>query len=483
MAALAAWLALEVPYLRPNYTFDYDAGNFARAGQRFDVAAHQPQPPGFPLYVLIHRGATRLARTPQRGMAALSLLFTLGALLAFWGFARELCGAKAALAAAVLLAFSPPVRLHAVSQTTYAVDLLASAVTGWLAFRVWRGQARLAVPLGVLAGIFSALRPPGGFLLSLLVVVALARLLKQRPVWALGGAAALGATNLAWLAPVAASVGGWSNLRAISRANSMWAIGTTSVFFGGSPRLHYFMIRENAYFILLALCGLVAAMVFVRRFPTPSRIAALFSRGEWLLFAAWVLPGAAAVFLLHGNKPGYVLLIVPPLALILTRALVRLEVRSWTAAAAAGLAVAVILQNLPYERWMRKDLPDIFYLTLRATPGILRHVERNQERFAQGLRTLAPGTQIEVFRTYNEGPNYSTVRVDFPEYRWLYRPGDDPWRVVTGGYGLVEEPAEEGSPRAWLCTGTGLPTRVARSNPQAKLIAEGLHFKLYAAGP
>jgi hypothetical protein len=483
LAALALWLALEVPYLHPHYTFDYDAGNFARAWERFDVAAHRPQPPGFPLYVLLLRGVSRLTGAPQTGMVALSLLFMIAGLLTFWKLARELCGPKAGLAALILLAFSPLVRLHAVSQTTYAADLFASSLTGWLALQVWRGRPLAAVPLGLALGILTAIRSPGGFLLVPLALTALGRLFLRHRAAALAGAGALAGAILAWLAPVAESAGGWTQFRELSRENSMWAIRTTSVFFGGSPQLHYFMIRENGFFIVFGLLGFLTALAFLRRPPRLRRLAALLPKQDWLLFGAWLAPGLATVFLLHSNKPGYVLLLIPPLALLLAKALVWLEVRSWTAAVAAGLLVAAVVQILPYERWMRKDLPDIFYLALRSTPSILGHVERNQERFAAGLEKISPSSPIEVFRTYNEGPNISTVRVDFPKRIWLSRLSTDDTTALHTMYRPAGEPVPEGLARAWLCAGTGLPAWVAKQHPRAQRITEGPHFQLYAELP
>jgi len=247
--------------------------------------------------------------------------------------------------------------------------------------------------------------------------------------------------------------------------------------------LHYFTIRENGFFIVFGLLGLVTAFAFLRRPPRLRRLASVLPSHDWLLFAAWLLPGMTAVFLLHSNKPGYVLLLIPPLALLLTKALSWLEVRSWTAAVAAGLLMTAAVQNLPYERWMRKDLPDIFYLALRSTPGILRHVERNQERLAAGLEKIPRSSPIEVFRTYNEGPNISTVRVDFPKRIWISRLSEDTTTFPHTTYRPAEEPVPNHPATAWLCTGTGLPAWVAKQHPRAQRITEGLHFQLYAELP
>lgn len=50
-------------------------------------------------------------------------------------------------------------------------------------------------------------------------------------------------------------------------------------------------------------------------------------------------------------------------------------------------------------------------------------------------------------------------------------------------YRPAAEPLKESPLRAWLCTGMGLPTWIAREHPQARRITEGLHFQLHAELP
>lgn len=107
--ALASWtpqLAPEIPHLHPRDTFDYDAGNFIRASDRFEIVAHQSQPPGFPFYVLMLRGLSSLSGAPQTGMVSLSLLFMIAGLEIFWKLVRQTREPKTDLAALIVLSFS-----------------------------------------------------------------------------------------------------------------------------------------------------------------------------------------------------------------------------------------------------------------------------------------------------------------------------------------------------------------------------------------
>ena len=61
--------ALWIP-LAPTRLFDFDAANFALALDYFAPAAHQPQPPGYPLYV----GVTKLIQLLVSDVAATFLI-------------------------------------------------------------------------------------------------------------------------------------------------------------------------------------------------------------------------------------------------------------------------------------------------------------------------------------------------------------------------------------------------------------------------
>ena len=50
----AAYLAAHLPFLAPSLE-DIDSINFALGLREFDVARHQPHPPGYPVYVALGR--------------------------------------------------------------------------------------------------------------------------------------------------------------------------------------------------------------------------------------------------------------------------------------------------------------------------------------------------------------------------------------------------------------------------------------------
>src|SRR5438552_15620356 len=61
-----------IPF-RSQYLFSWDSANFALALDQYNVAFHQPQPPGYPLYVATAWLARLLVRDANTSYVALSI--------------------------------------------------------------------------------------------------------------------------------------------------------------------------------------------------------------------------------------------------------------------------------------------------------------------------------------------------------------------------------------------------------------------------
>ena len=57
----ALWLALALPHVDTRYSFAWDSSQFERGVRHFDIALHQPHPPGYPLWILALRGLAPIA--------------------------------------------------------------------------------------------------------------------------------------------------------------------------------------------------------------------------------------------------------------------------------------------------------------------------------------------------------------------------------------------------------------------------------------
>ncbi|MEK7784973.1 MAG: glycosyl transferase, partial [Chloroflexota bacterium] len=92
---------------RARVLYNWDAVQFALALREFDVAKHQPHPPGYVLYVLMGRLVDGLLHDPNASYVTLAVFFSGATTFVVYFLAKTLYDRLTAVAAASLLAVSP----------------------------------------------------------------------------------------------------------------------------------------------------------------------------------------------------------------------------------------------------------------------------------------------------------------------------------------------------------------------------------------
>jgi hypothetical protein len=480
------WLVLLLPGLSTRYSFSWDSSQFDRAVSDFDIARHQPHPPGYPLWVLALRGLSPIAGNPNRAQVLLALLFTVAGLLFFRPLARDLLGERAGTSATCLLAFSPVLCLNAGSSQVYAVDFFASCFAGWLASGLWSGPTRHAVPGFAVIALAAGFRPSGAVFLLPLLFIALCRSAPRKPLHAAAAVLAGGACWLAWLVPTALLSGGFSALRALDHTQMATSFSKTSIFYGAPAIAHWHMVLDVCIYLAVAICGFappLAAYLWPR--PKPAGDPPAFPRPAWatpLFFLFWMAPNLAVVCLFHCSQPGYILLSLPPLALLLAWLACRaLNGPAWTA---AGVAAALLVGYFPFERFIDPAATTLPVVLLRSAPHISGLIETSQ----RDIRTLIdsmPGLPEEkllfCLRRRFDAPNIRSVTYDFPDVAWADFEGPG-LRVYSphGGSISFSVPASARSV-AWLCDGAGLPPALRARFPNVRQIAGNNLYSFWTA--
>jgi hypothetical protein len=474
------WLALALPHLATRYSYTWDSSQFERGVEKFDISLHQPQPPGYPLWILALKGLTPITDQANSAQVLLALCFTGAGLLFFASLAREALGDRAGLAAAALLGFSPVVCVHAITPLTYAVDLFASCSIGWLAARLWRGETRWAPPAFVVTAITAGFRQSGATLLLPLLVVALWRSWRRQRSAAVAAIVAGAVFWLAWYIPCARLSGGFSRLAAMDREQMTGAVRTTSVLFGAPLMVHAHMGVDVSLYLVLALVGLALPLAASEaRLWRGQRIAPQCMPTPMFL-SLWIVPNLAVIYLLHCGQPGYVLLSLPPLVLLGARlALPALNRWQWTGAV---VAVGLAAGYFPYERFIDPAVATLPYQLLRASPRLPGLLESTQRRIRKLIDAM-PGPPEEklVFclRQRTEAPNIRTVTEEYSDIYWADFDGAD-LRVFAPHGGPVSRHWPDSVRRAaWLCDGAGLPAAIRARYPQVTRRAGNALFSFW----
>lgn len=345
--------------LAPGQLLSFDDVNFAYAIGEFDPRLSQPQPPGYPLFVLESRVLYWLRfRRPESNLLALALLASAAALVLLAWFGNRMLESDAGMWAAWLLLFHHAfwyAGLTSAVRPHLAVVSLAVAAACWPA---WRGEKR-GLYWGALAlGIGAGIRPELG---PLLLPLWAASALRARVQWSerLRALGLLAAVVAAWLAPtVIASGGPQTYARICSEYLTDQAVLTSGLFGAEATRW-----QETATWLVVWTLSSVLACL-------PAALAAWSPRGGlgmgwdraaflWL----WFLPSFVFALVVHIADAGQGLAMVPVVCLVcghwISRAAGRLE--GWIArphGAVLLLVPALFLNALIFFRpgWYYKGL-------------------------------------------------------------------------------------------------------------------------------
>lgn len=392
----------------------------------FNILKHQPQPPGYLLWVLSARVLEPLAGGPMQAQIIVAFLMTLLALPIFYLLARRILESQvSALTCTALLAYSPAVALNSSIPSPSITDLLSSLVAGYLAFldprrKAWRIPLCLAA-LVLLAGFHQS------NLALLAPLIAAAAINHWRYAWRPVCVGAILGTLafLAWYVPLADSVGGSSVLSHLTSIQFHDAASKSSVFYGAPLRSHLSMTLNNVIYCGMNLAPWLLAFGLHRKIVP----------GAWR-YALWLIPTFVVLLGIHSARAGYWLIAFPPL-LLLCAALGRTSLP----ATIAAVLVSLTISYFPYGRLQFSKLASISYVFYRSTPRIALDVEASQRKLDHVLHQLLASRAPQPFvcaRDVPEAPNIRTVTYDFPYVNWTLpdatTPGQSIWLFDQHGF-------------------------------------------------
>jgi len=432
LALAALWLVV-CTLAAPRHPTEWDSANYCLGVLHFDIRQHAPHPPGYLLYVLTGRLLTVFTGDPHRSLVLLSHAMGACAVVPIYLLARMFLAQRASLWATALALLNPVALFYGSVALSAISGLLFAPAVLWLTLRGRAGAPRLLVLAGLVLGV------SGGFRQDILVFLAVP--------WALCvlfqdsslrhkalSVAALLAGTASWLVPTVVLSGGLGPyleacafVRSLASRESITLDGSVLGFSRNLVRLGS---------ALLAGTGLlgVGALALLER-SARRRLAAMERVRFWTIALALALPLLFFLFVFI-HKPGYLLLVLPVLTIVLFAGLVHRELGrggGWlrrVPAASGLLGLAFFLAFPSSERITARLLGHLTFherssLALRLVRQFAR-LTRDEIAFQDALvedcaRALAPlreaGGDVSLVTLDDNRPEFRVCMLEFPRTR------------------------------------------------------------------
>jgi len=318
----------------------YDAVNYALALDHFDMRLGQPQAPGYPLYIVLGRAFNLLFNDHRAALVWLSTVFSGLAVIAIYLIGREMFGRRAGLIAALLLAASTLFWYLGEVAAPYTTDLFASALVGWLCYRLARSPGRAIVWVGAITlGLVGAFRVQTLMFLLPLFLFALRNRSWKAIISAL---IVVGVVFGCFFGP-AVMVSGGPSAFVGSMRTTVPILRSTETLVQSSRWTRF--VKNGVTILRYTFAGLgelILLFTFVG-YCTRSHKLRFWRNPTLLFFAIWVLPTWVVYLLIWPGNVGTILVCLPPFFLLAAAGLDWIMERPRWGMAVGGILLAITL--------------------------------------------------------------------------------------------------------------------------------------------
>jgi hypothetical protein len=288
-------------YWWPSY-LSTDTVNLAYALDSFNPALHQPQPPGYPLFVALARMVRWFAWSPEATFWIISIAATAAAAALLYSVTDRMISRWAGMAAVILFLVNPILWFSRLRSPLRPWLALFSTAIAYCAWRCWNGDRRF-VWWGALAlGLGVGFRPD---LLAYLLPLWAVSAWKASRSWKhlAGGGLVIAALSTTWLGTVVYAMGGIARSFDVLASYVAEQSSKDSILFSNAE-IWLRPISRLVWWNATAIVGWIWIPVLVHR-----RAVIKEPRLQFLLL--WVVPGLLAQLLVHIAAPGHTLFATP----------------------------------------------------------------------------------------------------------------------------------------------------------------------------
>lgn len=405
--------------------FDHDSVQFALGVEHYDLAAHHPHPPGYPVYIALIRRLVGFGLDPAEAMVWLSVLGgALGAVAMVYLAARLARPATAAggddreplvagVVAGLLFAVHPHLWFYGELPLLYGLEGGLAPIVALVILRMPRGggaQVLATFSFALVAGLrqSTAVFLAPLFVYGLVLVWRTGRLSLLRFLGlAAGGACVVGV----WALPLVINAGGLAAYRALSAEHFGTLLPQTSILYGAGVAA---LAHNLEVLTKWTLQGLVPGLALLA-VAWSSRAGRAGSTRRLLpalgFLALWVVPPVSFFLLFHVTKAGYTLVYQPALLVAVALAAApALAADPRRRSIALGLAAALGAGLFVFGRDRAPDSPRALALVRHEfNAGTLRRFERDLGELTGALVKL-PADRVVLVALELEGTGGAGAR-------------------------------------------------------------------------
>lgn len=308
-----------VPFVS-KFLYEWDSVNYALGFENFNILNHQPHPPGYIFYVGLGKVLNTLFNDPNSTMIFISVFFSVLTVILIYFLAKEMFSRKFAIITALLLVFNPLFWYYGEIATIYPSEAFFASLIAFLSYGVFKGKEKYFYPSILALGL------AGGFRQDLIVFMFPLWLFclfynNRNPLRFLKALLVLIPAILAWFIPTIIFSGGYEQYSNASATLYKMCFPRSSIIFGSNIANR--LSALGAYFswsgLGLTFIGIFIIALFNKcRGIGPIHLFRINIRNPKVIFVIlWILPASLVYILVHIAKPGYILVFIPVLTIIL----------------------------------------------------------------------------------------------------------------------------------------------------------------------
>ncbi|MGB9937684.1 MAG: ArnT family glycosyltransferase [Methanobacterium sp.] len=308
-----------IPFLS-KFLYEWDSVNYALGFEGFNITNHQPHPPGYILYVGLGKVLNTIFNDPNSTMIFISVLFSALAVIFIYLLAKDMFSRQIGIIAALLLIFNPLFWYYGEIATIYPTEAFFATVIAFLSYGVFKGKEKYFYPSVLALGL------AGGFRQDLIVFMFPLWMFclfynNRNPIRFLKAIVVLIPSILVWFIPTIIFSGGYEHYSQASATLYKMCFPRSSLLFGSTMAN-----RLSAIGAYLAWSGIGLTFIglfLIGMFNKYNGIGPIhlfrsnIKNPKVIFVTLWILPATLIYVLVHLAKPGYMLVYVPVLSIIL----------------------------------------------------------------------------------------------------------------------------------------------------------------------